>query len=236
MRGKKVEIGLDGIIHFVDVVVKDKSLDMNWRRLRNMAWPIVDEALGRLAMDGNWQKSPMRMSLGSMLVDNKRVHVDENSYFELQNEGDTDSMDLELSENLWKEGKKKRAKSGNDENKPPAENKGIAETHQNKEIKVEEKTKESDDEESTGTMLCEMCFDDPCMWIVKKQDMLLYEDDEHEHLPRKDWPPSNVRRKKIYRQRALYINSGPSGKGVRTELPKWVVGGCRELFASPTFM
>ena len=137
MRGKKVEIGLDGIIHFVDVVVKDKSLDMNWRRLRNMAWPIVDEALGRLAMDGNWQNSPMRMSLGSMLVDNKRVRVDENSYFELQNNGDSNSMDLKRSENLWNEGKKKRAKSGkgeyeNDENKPPAEKNSIAETHQKK--------------------------------------------------------------------------------------------------------
>ena len=112
MRGKKVEIGEDGEVQFVNVKVLDKSLDMNWRRLRKMAVPIVDEALGRLAMDANWQKSPMRIDLGTMLVDNKRVRVDENSYFESRNNDDTDSMDLKRSEKLWNEGKTCENRSG----------------------------------------------------------------------------------------------------------------------------
>ena len=242
MRGKKVVIGEDGIVRFMNVKVLDKSLDMNWTRLRKMAMPIVDEALGRLAMDGNWQKCAMTIDLGTMLVDNKRVRVDENSYFETQNNSDTDSMDLKRSENLWIEGKAKRVRNDiNDENKPPAESLANAGTHDNKKIGKEKPKEEADDEdddedESNRTMLCELCFDDPCVWITKKEDMLNYDDDEHEHLPLKDWPPTNVRRKKIYRQMALYINSGPSGRGVRTELPKCVVDGCRECFPSPTFM
>jgi hypothetical protein len=93
-------------------------------------------------------------------------------------------------------------------------------------------------EEIKGTMLCELCLDDPCVWIAKKEEMLDYNDNKHEHLPVvSDYPPHNVRRKKIYRQMALYINSGPSGKGVWIELPKCVVDGCcRECFPSPTFM
>jgi hypothetical protein len=236
LRGKKVEIGLDGVIHVVNVKVHDKSLDMNWRRLRNMARPIVDEALGRLAMDGNWQKSPMRIDLGIMLVDNKRLRVDENSFFETQNNGDSDSKDLERSEKLWSEGKEKRVKKSiNDENTPPAEKNVAAVSTHNKKNKMEEKRSDEEDDESRSE-LCELCFDDPCVWITKKEDMLNYDDDEHEHLPLSAWPPSNVRRKKIYRQMALYINSGPSGRGVRTELPKCVVDGCRECFPSPTFM
>jgi hypothetical protein len=90
MRGKKVEISVDGIIHFVNMLVQDKSLDMNWRQLRSLAGPIINEALGRLAMDGNWQKSPMRIDLG----------IDETSYFEMQNNGDTDSKDLQRREAL----------------------------------------------------------------------------------------------------------------------------------------
>jgi hypothetical protein len=66
-------------------------------------------------------------------------------------------------------------------------------------------------------MLCGLCLDDPCVWITKKEEMLDY--DEHEHLLVSDYPPhKNVCRKKIYSQMALYINSGPSGRGVQIEL------------------
>ena len=230
-----MEFGVDGVVHFVNVKVEDKTLDMNWRRLRNMARPIVDEALGRLAMDKNWQKSPMSIDLGIMVVDNKRLRVDKKSYFETQNDGDSDSKDLQRSEKIWNEGKEKRVRTcEGDENRPPAAIAFKSGTYKKKEMKNKTKSDETDDE--SGTELCELCFDDPCVWIVKKEDMLNYDDDEHEHLPLGDWPPSNVRRKKIYRQMALYINSGPSGRGVRTKLPKCVVDGCRECFPSPTFM
>jgi hypothetical protein len=73
-------------------------------------------------------------------------------------------------------------------------------------------------EEIEGTMLCELCLDDPCVWIAKKEEIMLdYDNNKHKHLPVNDYPPHNVCHKKIYRQMALYINSGPSGKEVRIE-------------------
>ncbi len=75
LRGKRVDVSEDGVVSFHDVVVKESNLDVNWRRLRNMARPIVDEALGRLAIDGGWRNTPMKIQLGSMLVDQKKVRV-----------------------------------------------------------------------------------------------------------------------------------------------------------------
>jgi hypothetical protein len=230
-RGKKLEVSADGTIDFVDVVVLEPVMDLNWRRLRNMARPIVDEAIGKLAMSGLWEKNPMRLHLGSLLVDNKRVCIDEQSYFEMPKDDDT--ADLERCSKKWKEGGEPRfQKKNSDENTAPVP-KNIQVTYRRDEKEKQGKVKKED---TKGTMLCELCLDDPCVWIAKKEEMLDYDDNEHEHLPVDDYPPHNVRRKKIYRQMALYINSGPSGKGVRIELPKCVVDGCRECFPSPTFM
>jgi hypothetical protein len=52
LRGKKAEVSKYGAVTFVDVEVKQLSLDLNWRHLRTMTRPIVDEALGRHA--GTW--------------------------------------------------------------------------------------------------------------------------------------------------------------------------------------
>ena len=231
MRGKKVDVSPKGMVAFYDVTVKEENLDMNWRRLRAMAWPIVDEALGRLAMDGRWSSRGMSVNLGVMLVNNKIVKVDKTSYFLM--EKDDDGNDLKRCAKAWEEGERKRLKEGgqDDENTPPQATNA---TNLNMEKKKEAKKDKEDD--IPGTMLCEECLDDPCVWITKKEEMLNYNDNEHEHLPVSDWPPSNVRRKKIYRQMALYINSGPSGRGLWIELPKCVVDGCRECFPSPTFM
>jgi hypothetical protein len=83
---------------------------------------------------------------------------------------------------------------------------------------------------------CKFYNDDPCMWLVKKEDMLSYESDKYGHLPTEDWPPNNVCRKTIYQQMTLFINERPLGKGVCKELPKCVVYGCRESLSSPMFM
>jgi hypothetical protein len=77
----------------------------------------------------------------------------------------------------------------------------------------------------------------PCVWLVKKEDMLTYDDDKHGHLPTKDWPPRNVSHKKIYYQMTLSINKGPFGKGVCKDLlPECVVSCCRKSLTPPTFM
>lgn len=258
LRGKRVEVSQTGVVTFNDVIVKEPVLDMNWRRLRNMAQPIVDDALGRLAIDGSWRTTPMRLQLGSMLVDAKRVRVDERSYFEMDKQDD--SGDLRSCERAWKKTEfkrvsetayektpSKRSKIGNDE---PADNKENKRENENDlddtssdeetvvyaekgmgkfafEVKEVEKIKDSH---------CKFCDDDPCVWLAKKEDMLNYDDDEHGMMDYEDWPPNNVRRRKIYRQMTLFINEGPMGKGVRKELPECVVCGCRESFPSPTFM
>ena len=43
----------------------------------------------------------------------------------------------------------------------------------------------------------------------------------------------NERRHALYRQMALIINDGPSGRGNRLRLPACVVTGVRNLFADP---
>jgi hypothetical protein len=84
-RGKKVEVSANGTVKFLDAVGMEPKLDLNWCHLRKMARPIIDEAIGRLAMSGLWEKSPMMLQLGSLLVDNKRVRIDKDSYFDMLN-------------------------------------------------------------------------------------------------------------------------------------------------------
>jgi hypothetical protein len=82
MRGKRVEVSDNSLLSFHDVMVKEENLDMNyWRHLHNMVQPIVNNALGQLAINGSWRTTQMRLQLGSMLVDAKRVRLDECSYF-----------------------------------------------------------------------------------------------------------------------------------------------------------
>jgi hypothetical protein len=65
-----------GDITFIDSGVKESNLGMKWHRLQAMVKPIVDVALGKLVMDGSWRDAPMKIDLGSMLVDTKTVNVD----------------------------------------------------------------------------------------------------------------------------------------------------------------
>lgn len=75
MRGKGVEVSKNGLVTFHDaVIVKEENLNKNFHCLRTMAQSIVDDALGRLAVDGSWHTAPMsRLQLGTMLVDMTRV-------------------------------------------------------------------------------------------------------------------------------------------------------------------
>jgi hypothetical protein len=243
---------------------------MNWRRLRNMK-PVVDEALGQLAMDGRWRTLPMKLDLGVLLVNAGAVRVDEQSYFTM--EKSDNCADLDRWEKAWNSYNKKRAsvlgktnkkreklvaakspscmekhalvltgtqtnaarlalltkRMDRGRNESEKENKGMAGQEKN-----EGKTKVED--EDPCDMMCEFCEETPCVWITKKEDMLDFDDGEHDHLPTEDWPPNNVRRRKVYRQMTLFINEGPMGKGVRKQLPKCVENGCRECFPSSVFM
>jgi hypothetical protein len=92
LRGKRVEVSQMGVVTLNNAIVEDQDLDMNWCQLQNIAPPIVDDALGRLAIDGSWRTTPMHLQLGLMLVDAKRVRVDKRSYFEMDKQDDSGNL------------------------------------------------------------------------------------------------------------------------------------------------
>jgi hypothetical protein len=83
---------------------------------------------------------------------------------------------------------------------------------------------------------CVDCWDCPCVWLSKKQDMIYFDQMEHEHLQEEDMLPYNIRHKKLYHQMTLHIQAGQAQKGVRHKLPKCIEIGTHKLFPSPTFM
>jgi hypothetical protein len=71
--GKLVQIAQTGAITFVDQDGGDNQQDLNWRRLRNLARPIVDEQLSKLAISGDWKTSKVKLHLGNLMIDNTIV-------------------------------------------------------------------------------------------------------------------------------------------------------------------
>jgi hypothetical protein len=72
-----------------------------------------------------------------------------------------------------------------------------------------------------------------CGWLVKKEDIQLFDISEHSHLTDEDSPPNNILHKKVYRHMFLHINQGPSGAGIWIELPKCIEDGTRAMLPSP---
>ena len=94
--GKCVKISELGAITFLDEDGSQYCLDMNWRRLRNLAQPIVDEQLAKLAMRGDWKTNRVRLNLGTLMLDNRIVRIDAASYKEMKkNKSSTDVEDME---------------------------------------------------------------------------------------------------------------------------------------------
>ena len=72
------------------------------------------------------------------------------------------------------------------------------------------------------------CGDLPCVWEANVESMRLFAEarNDEEATP-------NQQRHSLYRQMALIINDGPSGRGNRVKLPSCVVSGVRGLFPDP---
>jgi hypothetical protein len=66
--GKLVEISLHGFVSFKDPNRDSHHLDLNWKRLCNMAQPVVDEQLAHIGIMGNWINKPIKVNLGSMTL------------------------------------------------------------------------------------------------------------------------------------------------------------------------
>jgi hypothetical protein len=83
---------------------------------------------------------------------------------------------------------------------------------------------------------CQVCENDPCLFIANEDGLIDYDEAEHGHLAREDRPANNLRRKKLCRQLMLMINGSPMGAGVRKPLPDCCVGHIREMLPSESFM
>ena len=97
--GKLIKVNGLGEITFHDLNGSHPSLDLNRKRLRNLAQPVVDEALARMAMAGKWEKQPIKLNLGVLLVDNKVIRIDNQSYAEMDRDKKKYMVQCEVS---WK--------------------------------------------------------------------------------------------------------------------------------------
>jgi hypothetical protein len=84
------------------------------------------------------------------------------------------------------------------------------------------------DDGSSYSRRCSQCQEVPCVWEHNQQAMI-----EFDRAKSKDDEDPNRRRFALYRQMALIINGGPSGRGNRLKLPPCVLFGVRALFPDP---
>jgi hypothetical protein len=89
---KLVKILSLGGVSFHDPDGYAEDLNLNWKRLRNMAQPVVDKQLAKLAMEGRWKYSPVQIDLGWMLLDNDAIRFDKESYGEMEDDGAKDML------------------------------------------------------------------------------------------------------------------------------------------------
>ena len=96
--GKLVKITQHGFVYFKDPDGDEPELDLNWKRLRNMAWPIVNHQLAKIANDGKWKTQPVRVDLGTLMLDNSVIRFDPGSYIEMEKDN---TKDLKSCETAW---------------------------------------------------------------------------------------------------------------------------------------
>ena len=75
---------------------------------------------------------------------------------------------------------------------------------------------------------CNKCGNSPCVWENNKHDMMILSEIRNERFSE-----PNERRHAMYRQMALVINNGPSGRGNQLKLPECVVWGVCSTFPDP---
>ncbi len=99
--GKLVKISNKGEVTFYDQDGHASQLDLNWRRLRNMAKPIVDEQLSWIVFDGLWESKSIWVNLGTLLLDNNTVRFDSDSYHQMVK--NDDELDMAQCKVAWDE-------------------------------------------------------------------------------------------------------------------------------------
>jgi hypothetical protein len=54
--------------------------------------------------------------------------------------------------------------------------------------------------DDVNTVYCNYCQDNPCVWVMNKEDMIKFDELEDNLLTGEDIPPTNLCRKEIYHQ------------------------------------
>ena len=97
--GKLIKVNGLGDMTFHDLGGSHLNLDLNWKRLQNLAQPVVDEALARMVMAGKWGKQPIKLDLGVLLLDHTVIRFDNQLYAEMEKDKKKDMVQCEVS---WK--------------------------------------------------------------------------------------------------------------------------------------
>jgi hypothetical protein len=57
----------------------------------------------------------------------------------------------------------------------------------------EPKTKEGwEADKVTKSKECKECCEKPCVWLVKRDEMIDFDSNKHNHMPEADGPPDNI--------------------------------------------
>jgi hypothetical protein len=82
-----------GGVSFHDPDGYEDDLDLNWKRLRNMAQPVVDEQLAELAMTG---RKTIQLELGTQLLENSVIRYDKKLYDKMDKDSTKDMNQCEV--------------------------------------------------------------------------------------------------------------------------------------------
>jgi hypothetical protein len=95
--GKLIKVLSLGGVTFHDLDGCEEDLDLNWKRLRNMAQPVVDEQLAKLAMEGKWKRSVVQLDLGFLLLDKDAIRFDKESYNKMEKDSVKDLLQCKVA-------------------------------------------------------------------------------------------------------------------------------------------
>ena len=216
-HGLSGQLEEDNFLTFGVAEKTDECIDLNWKRLRNMAQPIVDRNLANLVLNQSWKTTPLQLSLGSLMVNNKLVPVERRTYNNsllFGDEPEDTMMDLEIR---WKHGGRRPGWIVDD-----FEN-------QRKKAKIE-KLKEAD-----LRVLCIKCDNSPCAWLRMREELMDKHQMDYDHLCEGAHPPNIIRRMSIYRYFVRYMNNNGRGKAAGEKLPQCVVDGVQNIYPNPVF-
>jgi hypothetical protein len=217
------------------------KIDLDWEGLRNLAQPIVDMQLAKLAMNKSWKNTPIALSLGSLVVDNKSVCIESKERIgklvvdakmvcgrkgsvpigqvglkKCAGEGDLEVSDGHATRTGKKYGRKRL---------PDRKAEAGIETEQKKVKSMPIKE-----------VRCSECGEKPCIWTIHEYNMRDIILGNYGYLTKDAQPPNSIKRMVIYREFVSLMNMKGIGKGVLDRLPKCIEDGVHKLYPNPDFM